>query len=138
MRAATRTRPIMSSSSTFEPVHRAGPGRPTYSGRAIEEGTERRGLTVPGTRALRGACTDDIPGSLRKGGHRSRVGCPAGKERAMADGFYFNIETHEVEEGRQSDYTKLMGPYPTREAAAQALETARRRNQAWDEQDQQR
>ena len=53
----------------------------------------------------------------------------------MADGFYFNIETHQVEEGRQSDYTKLMGPYPTREAAAQALETARRRNQTWDEQD---
>ena len=35
----------------------------------------------------------------------------------MADGFYFNTETHQVEEGRQSDYTKLMGPYPTREAA---------------------
>jgi hypothetical protein len=56
----------------------------------------------------------------------------------MADGFYFNIETHQVEEGRQSDYTKLMGPYPTREAATQALETARRRNQSWDEQDEQR
>ena len=53
----------------------------------------------------------------------------------MADGFYFNTETHQVEEGRQSDYTKLMGPYPTREAASQALETARRRNQSWDEQD---
>jgi len=63
--------------------------------------------------------------------------CPVRKECAMADGFYFNIETHQVEEGRQSDYTKLMGPYPTREAAEQALETARRRNQSWDAQDEQ-
>ena len=30
----------------------------------------------------------------------------------MADGFYFNTETHQVEEGRQSDYTKLDGPVP--------------------------
>ena len=53
----------------------------------------------------------------------------------MADKYWFNIETHEVEEGRQSDWTKLMGPYGTREEAAQALEKARRRNQDWDAQD---
>ena len=28
-----------------------------------------------------------------------------------------------------------LGPYPTREAAAKALETARRRNEEWDAQD---
>ena len=28
-----------------------------------------------------------------------------------------------------------LGPYPTREAAANALETARRRNEEWDAQD---
>jgi hypothetical protein len=56
----------------------------------------------------------------------------------MAGDFWFNIETHQVEEGRQSDWTKLMGPYPTREEATQALEKARRRNQDWDEQDEPR
>jgi hypothetical protein len=53
----------------------------------------------------------------------------------VAGNFWFNIETHEVEEGRQSDWTKLMGPYPTREDATHALEKARKRNQDWDEQD---
>ena len=53
----------------------------------------------------------------------------------MADKYWFNTETHEVEEGRQSDWTKLMGPYATREEAAQALEKARRRNQDWEAQD---
>ena len=53
----------------------------------------------------------------------------------MADKYWFNIETHEVEEGRQSDWTKLMGPYTTREEATHALEKARKRNQDWDAQD---
>ena len=53
----------------------------------------------------------------------------------MAEKYWFNIETHEVEEGRQSDWTKLMGPYTTREEATQALEKARKRNQDWDAQD---
>ena len=52
----------------------------------------------------------------------------------MAEYFY-NIRTHEVEEGRQSDWSQLMGPYPTREEARQALERARARNDAWDAQD---
>jgi len=49
--------------------------------------------------------------------------------------FWFNIKTHEIEEGRRSDWSKLMGPYPTREAAARALETARQRTQNWDEEE---
>ena len=53
----------------------------------------------------------------------------------MADKFWFNTETHEVEEGRQSDWTKLMGPYTTREEATHALEKARKRNQDWEAQD---
>ncbi|MCU1432025.1 MAG: hypothetical protein JWP95_1130 [Actinotalea sp.] len=49
--------------------------------------------------------------------------------------FWFNPSTGEVEEGRVSPWTDRMGPYPSREAAQQALETARRRSQAWDEED---
>ena len=49
--------------------------------------------------------------------------------------FYYNTRTHEVEEGRRSDWSQLMGPYATREEAAQALERARSRNEAWVAQD---
>ncbi|MGV8978805.1 MAG: SPOR domain-containing protein [Cellulomonas sp.] len=45
--------------------------------------------------------------------------------------FYYNVATHQVEEGRVSDWSQLMGPYPTREAAQQALETAAARSQRW-------
>ncbi|GMA31552.1 hypothetical protein [Litorihabitans aurantiacus] len=50
-------------------------------------------------------------------------------------GFYFNVETGAVEQGMQSSWTRRMGPYATREEAAQALATARRRTEDWDEQD---
>jgi len=46
--------------------------------------------------------------------------------------FYYNLKTGQVEEGRQSSWTDLMGPYPTREAAERALEIARARTQEWD------
>ncbi|WP_309080005.1 SPOR domain-containing protein [Zhihengliuella sp.] len=49
--------------------------------------------------------------------------------------YWFNVETHEVESGAQSDWTKLLGPYPTRAEAEQALEKVRRRNEAWDAED---
>ena len=53
----------------------------------------------------------------------------------MAGNFWFNTETHEVEEGRQSDWTKLMGPYATRDEATHALEKARTRTEDWDHED---
>ncbi|MCL2454289.1 MAG: SPOR domain-containing protein [Micrococcales bacterium] len=49
--------------------------------------------------------------------------------------FYYNLKTQQVEEGRQSDWSALMGPYPTREAAERALETARGRTDSWDDAD---
>lgn len=52
----------------------------------------------------------------------------------MAD-FYYNLDTQQVEEGPQSPGSELMGPYATREEAAHALETARKRNESWDEED---
>lgn len=56
----------------------------------------------------------------------------------MAGEFWFNTETHEVEEGRRSDWTSVMGPYPSREAAEKALQTAKARNEKWDEEDAER
>ena len=52
--------------------------------------------------------------------------------------FYYNLKTGEVEEGRQSAWTDLMGPYPTRDAAEHALEIARARTQEWDAGEQRR
>ncbi len=49
--------------------------------------------------------------------------------------FYFNIATHEVEEGKTSSWANRMGPYATREEAANALDLAARRSEAWDEED---
>lgn len=47
--------------------------------------------------------------------------------------FYYNLVTHQVEEGPQSRVEDRMGPYATREEAQRALETARERNESWDE-----
>ncbi|MDO5724173.1 MAG: SPOR domain-containing protein [Flaviflexus sp.] len=44
------------------------------------------------------------------------------------DEYYYNTETGEVEQGRCSLWSKVMGPYPTAEEAARALEIARQRN----------
>jgi len=49
--------------------------------------------------------------------------------------FYYNTRTGEVEQGLVSDWTDRMGPYRTREEAANALQIAAQRNQAWDEAD---
>jgi hypothetical protein len=49
--------------------------------------------------------------------------------------YWFNVRTHEVEEDRQSDWSQLIGPYPTRAEAENALEKVRQRNEAWDAED---
>ncbi len=49
--------------------------------------------------------------------------------------YYYNTRTHEVEEGRRSDWSQLMGPYATREEAEGALERAQARNERWEAQD---
>ncbi len=46
--------------------------------------------------------------------------------------YWYNTETGQVEEGRRSDWKKVLGPYPTREAASRALEQARARTAAWE------
>lgn len=49
--------------------------------------------------------------------------------------YYFNTSTRMVEKGRQSSWEHLLGPYDTREEAERAVETARERTEAWDEDD---
>lgn len=49
--------------------------------------------------------------------------------------FWVNVATGQVEEGRLSPAAERMGPYPTREAAQHAFETAAARNETWDEAD---
>ncbi|WP_058234071.1 hypothetical protein [Devriesea agamarum] len=49
--------------------------------------------------------------------------------------FFYNTVTGQVEEGQQSPVHQLMGPYATREDAAHAFEIAKRRNEAWEDDD---
>ena len=53
----------------------------------------------------------------------------------MAEEFYFNTKTRQVETGKPSSWTHRMGPYPTREAAERALQIAQVRTETWDEED---
>ncbi|WP_234994380.1 methionine aminopeptidase [Kytococcus aerolatus] len=52
--------------------------------------------------------------------------------------YFYNIRTGKVEENNdeRSRSADLMGPYDSPEEAQQALETARRRTEQWDEQEQ--
>jgi hypothetical protein len=50
--------------------------------------------------------------------------------------FYYNVVTHQVEQGKVSGWADLIGPYPTREAAAKALESAAARTQKWEAEEQ--
>ncbi|MCP2265963.1 SPOR domain-containing protein [Promicromonospora thailandica] len=49
--------------------------------------------------------------------------------------YWYNTETGQVEEGRRSSWTHLMGPYGTRAEAERALESARARTESWDGED---
>ena len=59
----------------------------------------------------------------------------------MAEGgteFWFDTRNGQVDEGHRAPAAHLMGPYPTRQAAERALESARARTEAWDEEDRRR
>jgi hypothetical protein len=50
--------------------------------------------------------------------------------------YWYNTKTGEVEESRdRSSWSNRMGPYPTRDAARNALDSARRRNEEWEDED---
>ncbi len=56
----------------------------------------------------------------------------SGKTAVMDDGWYFCLDHRRVEPRLGCRDAERLGPYPTREEAEQALETAQRRNAAWD------
>lgn len=58
-------------------------------------------------------------------------------EQIAADenGWYYNITTGQVEHGMVSAWTDRMGPYDTEQAARQALDIAKQRNEQWDADD---
>lgn len=49
--------------------------------------------------------------------------------------WWYCLKHNEVEYGAGCAGKDRLGPYPTQDAAAHALETVRRRNEEWDEQD---
>ena len=49
--------------------------------------------------------------------------------------YFYNLTTKQVEEGRQSPATELIGPFGSAEEARKALETVAARNESWDEDD---
>lgn len=49
--------------------------------------------------------------------------------------YFYNVRTHMVEKGRLSAWEDLMGPYASPEEAERALEIAKRRNDAWADED---
>lgn len=56
----------------------------------------------------------------------------------MSTEYWFNVRTGQVEEGAQSSWSQLLGPYPTREAASEALKRVQENNEAWDEETEER
>jgi hypothetical protein len=58
----------------------------------------------------------------------------AGKGASMTE-YWYNVNTHEVEEDALSDWSQLIGPYKTREEAEHALEKVRARNESWEKGD---
>ncbi len=47
--------------------------------------------------------------------------------------YWYNVVTHQVEEGPQSDWSQLLGPYDSREEAEQAIARVQANNERWDE-----
>ncbi|MET3806474.1 hypothetical protein ABIB25_003489 [Nakamurella sp. UYEF19] len=58
-----------------------------------------------------------------------------GDEIGQNTAFYYNLKTHEVEEEGQSKAKELLGPYPDRESAANALQSVRDREEVKSTQD---
>lgn len=49
------------------------------------------------------------------------------------DGWYYDVRTGQVSQGKDPNALNRMGPYPDRETARRALEIASERNKAADE-----
>jgi hypothetical protein len=50
----------------------------------------------------------------------------------MADQYWYCVKHHRVETDNGCTAIDRLGPYPSREEASRALEKAKERNEAWD------
>jgi hypothetical protein len=55
----------------------------------------------------------------------------------MAEQWWFNLRTQQVESGQGDPNAERLGPYESREQAAGALERMRRRNEEFDAEEEQ-
>lgn len=49
--------------------------------------------------------------------------------------YWYNVVTKQVEEGPQSDWSQLLGPYQSHAEAEQAIAQVQANNERWDEAD---
>lgn len=49
--------------------------------------------------------------------------------------YWYNVRTGQVEQGAQSSWKKLLGPYPSYAEATRAMERVKANNEAWDEEE---
>lgn len=47
--------------------------------------------------------------------------------------YWYNLSSGQIEQGQQSDYSQLIGPYASEAEAQKALETAAAKSKAWDD-----
>ncbi|GAA1122235.1 SPOR domain-containing protein [Citricoccus alkalitolerans] len=47
--------------------------------------------------------------------------------------YWYNVVTKQVEEGPQSDWSKLLGPYQSRAEAESAIAQVQANNERWDD-----
>jgi hypothetical protein len=64
----------------------------------------------------------------------SGASCKPERGASMTE-YWYNVNTHEVEEDALSDWSQLIGPYKTREEAEHALDKVRARNESWEKGD---
>ena len=73
--------------------------------------------------------------SPRAPGRNATVSYSEAKDLPEDQQYWYNTYTHTVEQGAQSDYRQLIGPYASEAEAKDALKIAQARNEAWEEAD---
>ncbi len=80
--------------------------------------------------------TSSTPERIRPDSGFRRTGAPVGQTGHMSDnGWYFDVSTGKVSQGKDPNALNRMGPYPDRETAERALEIAAERTRAADRAD---
>jgi hypothetical protein len=107
----------------------------------MDAGTRSCALTVPGTSVPSGAevAVEDMEPSYKFCCTAVAAGL-RWQQPPRADGgkmpqYWYNVNTHQVEQDAQSGWKELIGPYDTREEAEAALAKVHERNETWEAQE---